>query len=280
LTHVHIAHTCAVTNRNDKDLSGESSDNPVERLWAAVVHEWEALGKPDFSRIENWSTDTKQEHRLSRGTLSDWFANHRMPREGWNKFKVLLLYFNVDTKQWHRDLWLPAERYNQERRRRNGKRRSRMGEPAAVVPPLAAPTRDDESPRTERTGDRARRTPLPLLSVGNRRAVHLVPLLLAVALALTIRSDMPPTNEDTPHGLARSCANVRVVSAPVFANPAETTRPVKHKYRGNKVELVVDLAPVTHTGITYRAVRTPRERDGVGWMREGDLSTPRTCGSS
>ncbi|GAA2886887.1 hypothetical protein GCM10010517_50680 [Streptosporangium fragile] len=238
-------------NGVDQEPSEESPADPVDRLWTEVIREWEAHGQPKFSDIERWSIQTKQRYRLSRGTLSDWFKNRRMPKEGWDKFRVLLLYFSVDTDRWRRELWLPAERFAQDRRRHvSGDGSVRFPGPAAKAP----------------------------AAVSDGTSVLEVRLSLCdppePAAKQEPAAESGPAAEGTRGRPSRVFAKVTAISTPVLPRPDDAAHPIKHKYRDDTVELVADLAPVTHGTTTYHAVRTPRDREGIAWMRADDLSSP------
>ncbi|WP_214109641.1 hypothetical protein [Acrocarpospora catenulata] len=205
----------------DAYSSDPSGIDPVERLWTEVIRVWELRGRPHFSEIEQWSINTKQSHRLSRGTLSDWFQHRRMPKDGWSKFCLLLLFLDVDTEQWRKDLWLPAERFVAGR---NGRGRAQSPAPSSVDSPNALPA--------------------------------------------------GPTDGGPSESPSRVFTRVRVVTAPVFTTPDESGHPLKHKYQGDRIELVSGIEPRADGTTTYWAVRTPRERAGIAWMRAADLDDP------
>lgn len=76
-----------------------------------------------------------------------------------------------------------------------------------------------------------------------------------------------PEPEVTP---SRRWAVVQVAISPVHHEPDANDRPLKHKYRGDRVELFTELPP--SPGGRWLAVRTPANTPGYKWMYAEDLA--------
>lgn len=71
---------------------------------------------------------------------------------------------------------------------------------------------------------------------------------------------------DSP-GTQRRWALVEPSVSPVHHEPAATRRPLKYKYRHDRVELFLDAPPRED----WLAVRTPTDAPGYKWMPAADL---------